>query len=514
MQINQLYSNVLIVFSLINLLFAFIFWKKVGLRKESSKYYLFLSLAISLYTFGYSQEILQTNLTDIKFWLKFQYIGGSFVPSLWFLVLLELSGHSKLTNKYLKNFVLFIGVLILIVFFTNDFHHLYYATEEIKKYNGFSLMNAKKGILYAFVVFFELSCNFYAFFISINILLKENNHLKKQYILLLLSSLVMGAAFFLNITGWSPYAFDYLPIGSICFQLFLGLSIFKYGLINYVPIAYEFVIKNMKEGLLVVDREGAVVNYNEAFTKITNISKKSIGLNISKLEIYELGLKKFFDNKISYAIDKESLNCNIGDKYYKINYTLVGDESSTYAWVFLFYDVTEEQEYIKKMEYYATYDSLTGLYNRRAFYEKGNELLKKETNKGQSISAIVYDFDYFKLINDTFSHDAGDLILQFFGKQVLDSLNLSENIVGRLGGEEFAILLYDYNLSEAQILAEKLRQNIEKTKVPYEDFELTITGSFGIAELNTGEELKNLLKRADRALYKAKENGRNRVELY
>ena len=512
MQINQIYSNILVIFSLINLIFAFAFAKKIGFKKESSKYYFLLSLAISVYTFGYSQEILQTSLEKINLWLKIQYIGGAFVPSFWLIVILELSGHVRLVSKRTKRILILLGFSILLIFFTNDYHNLYYTSQTLKNYSGFTLVTSGKGPLYALVVFFELACNFYAFYISLNILVKENHHLKKQFSLLLFASIAMGTAFFMNLTSVVPYAFDYLPFASISFQAFIGLSIFKYGLINYVPIAYEFVIKNMKEGLLVVDRDGIVINYNEAFTKIANIKKKAIGSSVEYLGIYQLGLKKFFENKILYTIDKEPLNCTIGDKHYKINYTLVGERAYAYAWVFLFYDVTEEQEYLKKIEYYATYDGLTGLYNRRAFYEKGNEMLLESGSK--KVSAIVFDFDHFKLINDTFSHDAGDLVLQYFGKRILEFLESEEHIAGRLGGEEFALILPNHNLSEAAAIAEELRDLIEREILPYEEFVLGITGSFGVAEAKDGEELKNLLKRADRALYKAKESGRNRIELY
>lgn len=204
------------------------------------------------------------------------------------------------------------------------------------------------------------------------------------------------------------------------------------------------------------------------------------------------------------------MNCQIGDKHYKINYTLVGEKDYIYAWVFLFYDVTQEMEYIKKMEYYATYDALTGLLNRRAFYEAGTKLIEES----QMISAIVFDFDHFKMINDTFSHDAGDMVLAYFGNRIKNFADEKGYVGGRLGGEEFAIILSNKDLEKASIIAEEIREIIETEALPYEDFILTITGSFGVAQGRDGEELKDILKRADRALYGAKELGRNRVELY
>jgi diguanylate cyclase (GGDEF)-like protein len=154
----------------------------------------------------------------------------------------------------------------------------------------------------------------------------------------------------------------------------------------------------------------------------------------------------------------------------------------------------------------ATTDSLTGLLNRRAFFEKAQELYAR-TRTGGALSAIMFDADHFKRINDVYGHDVGDEVLRAIAREAA-----SENtIVGRLGGEEFAILLEDCRLSHAVEIAERLRVKISELRFETKTGPLTVTCSFGVSERTREDSIDQLLKYADAALYAAKSSGRNRV---
>lgn len=169
------------------------------------------------------------------------------------------------------------------------------------------------------------------------------------------------------------------------------------------------------------------------------------------------------------------------------------------------YELEQEKE---KVEYLARKDSLTNLYNRRAFYERLNEYGGYCERHGEPMSVIVADLDQFKDINDRHGHLAGDAALTVVGK-VFKRFTRTSDICARLGGEEFAVLIRASNLEEASILAEKLRNAIESTPVNYEGNSFKITASFGVA--NGLTDFGNVVDRADKAMYQAKEQGRNRV---
>ncbi len=153
-------------------------------------------------------------------------------------------------------------------------------------------------------------------------------------------------------------------------------------------------------------------------------------------------------------------------------------------------------------------DQLSGLNNRRAFYEKGNMLVDYCRRNNDVLSAIIIDIDFFKKINDDFGHAAGDETIKQIGRILRKGMRKSD-LCARIGGEEFVILLKASVTGGATQLAEKLRQMIGGTPIVFNGEDFSISASFGVAVGNA--DLNTLLKRADAALYKAKEMGRNRV---
>jgi diguanylate cyclase (GGDEF)-like protein len=151
----------------------------------------------------------------------------------------------------------------------------------------------------------------------------------------------------------------------------------------------------------------------------------------------------------------------------------------------------------------ATTDSLTGMFNRRAFFENAKQLCVR-AESGYALSAVMVDIDHFKDVNDLHGHDVGDEAIY----SVAHELMIGRAVVGRLGGEEFALLL-DRPMAEVQEVAERLRLQIAALKVGV--MGLSITCSFGVSEWQSGDSIDRMLKRADMALYEAKLNGRNRV---
>ena len=157
-------------------------------------------------------------------------------------------------------------------------------------------------------------------------------------------------------------------------------------------------------------------------------------------------------------------------------------------------------------------DELTGGGNRRYL----THMLEQETSRADRSSAkfclAMLDLDFFKRVNDTYGHQAGDKVLITFAQVAQEGLRRNDYF-GRYGGEEFMLIMSDTELAGAKVKAERLRANVGKTRFPEIDPKLVQTVSVGIAEFQRGESIEQIEQRADRALYKAKSNGRNRVEI-
>ncbi len=154
----------------------------------------------------------------------------------------------------------------------------------------------------------------------------------------------------------------------------------------------------------------------------------------------------------------------------------------------------------------ASLDSLTGIFNRRAFFERAEETYAQLPAIG-TFSAIMVDIDHFKSINDVYGHAMGDRAI----RDVAGVIANASPIVGRLGGEEFAVLLPGRNLAAARDAAEHLRREMAALRFDTNSKTVTLTCSFGVSEWRTGDSLDGMLQRADMALYAAKSSGRNRV---
>ncbi|MFL0811575.1 MAG: diguanylate cyclase [Agarilytica sp.] len=158
----------------------------------------------------------------------------------------------------------------------------------------------------------------------------------------------------------------------------------------------------------------------------------------------------------------------------------------------------------------ATTDPLTGIYNRRHFFTLVNSEIAKMSRHDRHVSIMMIDVDHFKSINDKYGHGAGDLALQELTVRFQDATR-TYDILGRMGGEEFAICSPYADLAGASIMAERIRESCEQLKLQYDDIDFNVTVSIGITELAQDEGFDSGLKRADRYLYEAKKNGRNQV---
>ena len=168
----------------------------------------------------------------------------------------------------------------------------------------------------------------------------------------------------------------------------------------------------------------------------------------------------------------------------------------------------------KKLLEISSVDFLTNIPNRRYFFEVGNKSFHLAKREKHPLSIIYIDIDHFKSINDNYGHNIGDEILKLVSSK-MNKLIRKSDILARTGGEEFTILLNNTDKENAFILAEKLRTTIENSCYRDKEFEIQVTISLGISELqNDDEELDSIISRADKALYRAKNESRNKTVIY
>lgn len=262
---------------------------------------------------------------------------------------------------------------------------------------------------------------------------------------------------------------DALLIGSVA-EVDLNRNIIKLRYYNFVIVALTmFVI------LLILSILGKTFNksLNRLFYIVENVTNGDYTKNVEKLS-------EIIDEKNELNILKNAIK--------KMNYKIIKRE--------------------RELKYISEIDSLTKCYSRKAIIN----LIVNEINQSKELnyefSLIMLDLDKFKYINDTFGHLFGDVVLEKMSSIILKNIKPNDYL-GRYGGEEFLILLPNITLSEGVLIAERLRKLIEDTEWEYD---ITVTFSAGIVKYLKNETLKATLNRVDKLMYKAKKNGRNRIE--
>lgn len=274
-------------------------------------------------------------------------------------------------------------------------------------------------------------------------------------------------------------------------------------------------------GMALVGLEGRFIQANDALCRILGYSHNELQqktlqsvIHPADLEIDLAPMQELLaGTRDSYQTEKRYLHKDGDVIWGLLSGSVVRDAAGQVLYfVAQIQDITERKAMIEQLRRQATQDSLTGLSNRRHFFAQGEIELARVRRYGAALSLLMLDVDHFKRINDSHGHKAGDIVLRQLSTTLRETLR-PVDVIGRLGGEEFAVLLPGTKLAEAIEVAERLREIIAASEVKREaGLPLRFTVSIGVVSLEQPDSnLDTLLSLADRALYQAKAGGRNRV---
>ncbi len=402
---------------------------------------------------------------------------------------------------------LLVALLIGALSITNPLHHQMWTVSQV---DGFDIQ--VMGRLYLVQVVYIYLLTLATLTLLVRAFLLSTGILRRQTLLLLLGTLIpVAVSVAADVLGWDPLPFVDEPAFSILFTVLLfGWTTLRFNTFYLLPVASDVIIKNMQPGVLVTDVEGLVIYTNPAAQKI--LAKKEAQLHGQSV----VGvLAEWLPEALSaWNEEKEEIQLILGEappQYYRFTISkLAGNASETIGSLLTLYDNTEQMNYEKLLNDLASFDSLTGCYNRRFFYEMVQVFFNQVQRSAQPLSILMLDLDHFKQVNDTYGHVKGDLVLQQVAA-VCKSMLRPQDVFSRYGGEEFILAMPETTLHEALIVAERLRAAIEAVKNELEG--VPITASIGVVETR-GEpalSLDSLLNRADEAMYASKHAGRNRV---
>ena len=282
------------------------------------------------------------------------------------------------------------------------------------------------------------------------------------------------------------------------------------------------VFESTAEGILITDPRSRIVAVNQAFTELTGYTEAEVRGRQPSLLASGRHDRRFFDEMW------EGINRNgrwhgevwnrtqAGEvRPYLITISTLRDDTGTVLnYVGVLRDISTLKQSQQQLEYLANYDGLTGLGNRNLFYTRLKVGIEKASRHRRQLAVVFVDLDNFKVINDTLGHDVGDVLLSEIAKRIKTCVR-QEDVVCRLGGDEFTVYIEDFEDAQALVgTAQRLTQAIaEPCHISGHD--IFVTASVGISVYpNDGKTMSELLKNADTAMYKAKEQGKNGFQFF
>lgn len=281
---------------------------------------------------------------------------------------------------------------------------------------------------------------------------------------------------------------------------------------------YKAAFYSTNAGILIVNKEGLIEEINPGFTRLTGYNEEDVlgksprilRSGVHPPEYYKdlwdtINAGKTWVGRL-YNIKKD------GSRYWERSSIspIISRDGEITHYMGIKEDITKEKEVEDNLKKQSMTDYLTGIYNRRTLMEKSTEEFIEARENDRKISVLMMDLDNFKTVNDTYGHSFGDEVLKRFAKVSIAAIRRSD-VLGRYGGEEFMITLPGSSKDSAVMIAERIRESMGKQVFEFEDQEIFVTVSIGVATIGEDDTLTELIERADKALYDAKSSGRNRV---
>ena len=493
-------------------------------------------LSTFVWSGAYAMSWSLVELADKILWMKIMFFGVIAAPTLFLVFILKITRHADwLTARNLSLLAVQPLVMIMVVWFNIQ---LMFDRMELELKGGFTILRLERGVGFWINTYYTYALILLAFLILGASFLRANPFFKRQYLIVLISSIIPFAANIFSLTNYTELAgLDLGPVSFGISSILYAYAIFRHQFMDLVPVARGHLIESMSDGVLVLDEQGRIVDINPAMRSIVDKEPSLlIGQNVSVvLNLWTPNTEQLLngiETRKELRVSKKPLS----SRYLDLLITsLYDDNQKVNGRLLVFRDVTDRKEVEKdlrramdrlqtqlieigilqsQLREQAIRDVLTNLFNRRYLEETLERELARATREAYPLCVIMMDLDYFKEVNDTYGHEVGDVVLKTLAETVTKQSRHGD-FVCRYGGEEFVLVMPNINIEIAKGRADELHQIINSLNIRYGVFNLTMTISMGVAMYPAhGKTKEELMRAADQAMYAAKNTGRNRVVIY
>lgn len=484
------YAVALFISAFVAAAVAAIAWKRRGTPGAGGLFAAMASLVVWAGTYGI--RWLMSNDSTAAFWLDATYLGVVAAPSAMFCLAYQFAnGRSSLSLKKILLLAAMPCVTLLLIW-TDKYHGFFYGgartTTAILTGGPWFFVNA----VYLYIL------NIATLVILVKMAVKVKGLYVRQIYILIFALVFPWIGNIMSIIGLSPLpGLDLTPFLFTLSGIVLAYGLFKYKLMDIIPVARDYLVEHMSEGFIVVDDRNRLVDINPSARSILGIEMKDIGT------IFPRDNACWKDKAAQFSEDLEArFELNIGDRWYDVQMSNFNEERrGLHGRVFLLRDVSQQKRINEELHYRSTHDILTGLLNRQRYEMEFARLEKSHS----ALSLIMADLDGLKALNDTRGHGEGDNMIRAAAALLAETVG-ETGLLARAGGDEFLVILDGAGEVEAGEVVERIKKGIEgfneKRKALAGTAEWhSLSLSLGAATRLPGEPLEMTLKRADDAMY-------------
>ena len=473
-----------------------------------SRYFILLTLTITIYSLGRAFESAASNLESAYFGVILAYIGLPFIPV--FMLLFVLDYYAIKLDK--RPWVLLWTPLILTSIFVTvpQLRHIYYAEYSFLPGPLISQIVVKPTSYYYAMFGVHVLLSLASLALALWGAIKFNKTERWSSLVVFIAVLIPSLAEGLYVLKMTPLQLEITPLALALSISLLSVAVFRLNLLRVLPLAKDTILEQLSDAFILVDPNDRFLEANaSAKRKFPALSNMPVGEHIHIADL--------FPDAMAGLDDRTLVTVSTGDdlRYYHLSQTVIEEHGKKACTCYTLHNVTDTRKLMAELETMANYDALTGIYNRAAYYRMANAELERAREQRTQICACAIDADKFKEVNDTYGHNCGDVVLKGITGRISDRLRKAD-IFGRVGGDEFSIILPNTSLENAVTLARNLQAMIGAAPFSYENQDIPSTISIGVAAYDPTRHatLEDLLSDVDGAMYASKHAGRNTVSAH
>lgn len=456
----------------------------------------------ALYAGFYAAELLQPDIRGVLRCVGFEYLGSQIIIVSMFFMIQDFRGRPNPTFGIIA-LVSILPAITQIIAFTIPFHELLYIEPSVTQMQGLTILSFTKGPWYWVNVFVLYGVFAYGLVVFIRAIRSEPGARRAQALYLIAGN---SAPLFSNViylAGLTPAGIDVTSIAFMISGMFFTIGFFRNRVFDIRPIARDSVFEHMRAAALVIGDDEAIIDFNLAAEDLfPRLSLKSRNAHFSELYDDCPGLA----GALSRAVNPCTVSipgAGKDDRRFEAQRSIMTDKKGRKLGVlFILYDVTDRELLQEQLRDLASIDGLTGVSNRRSFYEKAGVELDRARRHRRSIGFAIMDMNGFKQINDRYGHQAGDDALKLTARLCVDTLR-SCDIVGRIGGDEFAFAFPECDEAGTAAAVEKIRKVVCSATFSSGLDTVRLSAAFGFMGSigPVHPDLEEFLSIADRRMY-------------